>query len=302
MKSWPFLQSGDRVDIVAPASHGPRDRLEKGIQWLKAAGLKVHVPDQLIEPDLFFASDLKTQLLHFKEALYSEGKAIWCLRGGYGGMRLIPHLKKIKPPTKPKLFVGYSDATALHLFLQQEWKWPTLHARNIGQLDLESPATDLTLLRDLILRNKTKLVFDGLQPLNAAARQRGMIEAPLTGGNLKLLQCSIGTSWEMKCSGKILFMEDVGERGYAVHRMLEQLRQAKLLRPKALVLGDFTEGEEKDGKDLTMAALERIADEVDFPVVTGLPCGHHPDRNSPLPFGIKAALKLGSKAQLTSVC
>jgi muramoyltetrapeptide carboxypeptidase len=302
MKPWPFLQPGDRIDIVAPASHGPQHRLERGVQWLEAAGLTVHVPERLVDPDLFFASDLKTQLLHFKEALSSESKAIWCLRGGYGGMRLIPYLTKIKPPSKPKLFVGYSDATALHLFLQQEWKWPTLHARNIGQLDLASPATDLNVLRDLILGKKTKLVFDGLKPLNAAARKRGTIEAPLTGGNLKLLQSSVGTAWEVRPAGKILFMEDVGERGYAIHRMLEQLRQAKLLKPKALVLGDFTEGQEKDGKDFTLEAIQRIADEVDFPVLSGLPCGHHPDRNSPLAFGVKASLKLGSRARLTSVC
>lgn len=302
MKAWPFLKSGDRVDIIAPASHGPRDRLERGARWLEEAGLTVHIPDRLIEPDLFFASDIKTQLLQFKDALVSDSKAIWCLRGGYGSMRLIPYLQKIKPPTKPKLFVGFSDATALHLFLQQEWKWPTLHARTISQLDPQSTAPDLGLLKDFIFGKKTKLVYDGLKPHNAAAKKSGTIEAPLTGGNLKLLQSSIGTPWELKSTGRILFFEDVGERGYAIHRMLEQLRQAKLLKPKALVVGDITEGQEKDGNDFTMSAIQRFADEVDFPVFSGLPCGHHIERNSPLAFGIKASLKLGSQGRLTSVC
>jgi muramoyltetrapeptide carboxypeptidase len=301
MKSWPFLRAGDRVDIIAPASHGPLDRLAKGKAWLEAAGLTVHVPEKLIDPDLFFASELHAQVSQLQDALSSESRAIWCLRGGYGSMRLIPLLKKIRPPTKPKLFVGFSDVTALHLFFQQEWKWPTLHGRTIGQLAVDGNSPELEELRQVLFGEVKKCDYTGLVPLNAAARKAGTIEGTMAGGNLKLLQTSIGTPWELRPQGKLLFIEDVGERGYSIHRMLEQLRQAKLLRPRALLVGDFTEGVEKDGSDKTMDAIQRIADEVDFPVMSGFHSGHHPDRNRPMPLGVKGTLRLGKNPRLTSV-
>ena len=92
-------------------------------------------------------------------------------------------------------------------------------------------------------------------------------------------------------------MEDVGERGYALDRMLEQLWQAGILSkgPRALVLGDFIDGTEKDGRDLTGIALKRFADRAPYPVFKGMKCGHG-DINFSLPFHTNAEL---SKRTLT---
>ena len=127
------------------------------------------------------------------------------------------------------------------------------------------------------------------------------LEGTILGGNLRIIQSSLGTSWEIKPKGKIVFIEDVSERGYSVDRMLEQLHQAKILDKdiKALLVGDFTEGLEKNGQNLISSALKRFADRVDYPVVSGLPCGHAKNSNAPLPFNTHAKLILGKLCQLT---
>jgi muramoyltetrapeptide carboxypeptidase len=110
----------------------------------------------------------------------------------------------------------------------------------------------------------------------------------------------LGTPWQIKAQGKILFLEDVSERGYSVDRMLEQMIQSGHLRddPAAIIFGSFTEGLEKNGTDLVPKALERFAQRVDYPVLAGLPCGHGPYENYPLPFNTPAALLTGEENKL----
>ncbi len=301
-KSWSFLRPGDLVDVIAPASHAPPEKLLPGVRWIHQLGLGARVPPDLIRPDVFFASPLEVQLSHLRAALLSESRAIWCLRGGYGSMRLIPHLIKQVPPKRPKLFIGFSDITALHLFFTQQWNWPVIHGRTISQMHPDLAHTpDRKLLADLILGRKGEHTFRGLIPMNAAARIRSEIQGTITGGNLRILQSSLGTSWELRARGKILFIEDVGERGYSVDRMLEQLIQAKIIDKglKALVFGDFTEGREKDGTELVSLALERFAQRVPYPVLRGLPAGHDTETNFPVPFNTPCLLTLGRSAKLS---
>lgn len=300
-KKWDFLKRGDIVDIIAPASHSPDLKLGQGLDWIKSLGLIPRVFDGMIQPDAFFAAPLETQLLQLQEALYSDSKAIWCLRGGYGSMRLIPFLKKMRPPKRPKLFVGFSDITSLHLYFNQAWGWPTIHGRTISQLSPElGNSHDRKILKKLIFGQLDEMIFKGLRPLNEAARDEQTITGKITGGNLRILQSSLGTDWELKAKGKILFIEDVSERGYSIDRMLEQMVQAKIIHKglKALVVGDFTGGQEKDGVNFTETALKRFAQRVDYPVLKGLPCGHGDKFNYPLPFETSAVLNLGKKSEL----
>jgi muramoyltetrapeptide carboxypeptidase len=299
---WNPLSIGDTVDVIAPASHAPLDKLQAGVRWLESLGLCPNVPQEIITPDIFFSAPLKLQMEHLKAALYSEAKAIWCLRGGYGSMRLIPHLEKMRPPKKPKLFIGFSDITALHLFFNQRWNWPTIHGRTISQLSLsESKTPDREEMKKLIFGELPEKTFRKLRPLNLAAQKEKIIEGKIVGGNLRIIQTSLGTTWEIDTKNKILFIEDIGERGYSVDRMLEQLHQAKLIdkKLKALVIGDFTGGDEADGSNLIQEALERFASRVPYPVIQGLPVGHDPHLNFPLPFNTRCQIELGKKINLT---
>jgi len=301
-QSWETLLPNDIVNIVAPASASTEEKIEHGLRWLKNIGLIPSHPKDMIQTDLFFAAPLEQQWEHFKAALYSDAKVIWCLRGGYGSMRLIPFLEKLIPPKKPKLLIGFSDITALHIFFNQKWNWPTLHGRTISQLhpDWEKNEEHHQLI-DLLYGKIDEVSYSNLTPLNDAAKKSGTIEGTITGGNLRLIQTSLGTPWEIKPKEKMLFIEDVSERGYSIDRMLEQLLQAKILNAdlKALLIGDFTEGLEKNGQNLIPQALQRFADRVNYPVIMGLPCGHAKGSNAPLPFNTPAQLTLGAQAHLS---
>ncbi len=301
-KVWDFLKKGDIVDIIAPASHSPDFKIGSGLEWIESLGLTPRVPKNLIKPDAFFASSLESQFEHLKEALYSDSKAIWCLRGGYGSMRLIPLLKKIRPPKKSKFFIGFSDITSLHLYFNQAWGWPTIHGRTISQLSPELAGTrDRKELKKILFGEVDQVVFKNLKPLNEAARVEKVISGKIVGGNLRILQSSLGTDWELQAKNKILYIEDVSERGYSIDRMFEQMIQAKIIDKglKAIVLGDFTGGLEKDGKDLSHVAFKRLAERVPYPVVKGMLAGHGA-LNFSVPFNTTSKLSLGKKIELTS--
>jgi muramoyltetrapeptide carboxypeptidase len=300
-KTWSVLKKNDIVDIIAPASNTPPARFEDGLSWIKDIGLIPRVPEGMLQTDLFFAAPLEVQLKLLTEALHSDSKAIWCLRGGYGSMRLIPHLLKIKPPKKPKLFIGFSDITSLHLFFAQEWKWPVIHGRTLSQMHTKMDSPDRNLLRDIILGTKNETTYENLISMNEHALAEKTLTATITGGNLRMVQSSLGTKWQLIAKNKILFLEDVSERGYSMDRMLEQLIQAKIIHKnlKAVVFGDFTEGKEKDGTDLTIKAMERFAARVPYPVLRGLQAGHGTEFNYPIPFNTPCELRLGKSAQLS---
>jgi muramoyltetrapeptide carboxypeptidase len=300
---WNYLQPGDMVDIIAPASSAPNEKLPLGVEALKEWNLIPRVPKGMIEPSEFFAAPLERQFEQLKGALHSDSKAIWCLRGGYGSMRLIPLLKKIKPPKKPKLFIGFSDITALHLYFNQVWKWPTIHGRTISQMDpVKLQTADRVALRSALFGEMEEVSFENLIPLNALAKKKKTISGEIIGGNLRLLQTSLRTDWELKAKGKILFIEDVSERGYSIHRMLEQLVQAKIIHSglKALVIGDFTEGHEKDGKDHSQIAFNEFSERLPYPVLKGLPCGHGTQLNYALPFQSPTKVFLGESPRLVA--
>jgi len=299
---WESLKQGDIIDIIAPASHTPAERLKEGMDWLNSLGLITRVNPRIVSPDLFFSAPIEEQLHQLKSALYSDSKAIWCLRGGYGSMRLIPHMLKWRPPKKPKLFIGFSDITSLHLYFNQTWGWPTLHGRTVSQLSHKLKSPDRAELVKIIFGKMTEKTFKKLTPLNESALKNDqIIKGKMIGGNLRILQSSLGTKWQLEAKNKILFIEDVAERGYSVDRMLEQLHQARIIDkgPKALIIGDFTEGKERDGKDLTLDALARFAARVKYPVLKGLPCGHGAVHNHAIAFNTNCELITGKRSSLT---
>ncbi|MFZ4714300.1 MAG: LD-carboxypeptidase [Bacteriovoracaceae bacterium] len=288
------------IDIVAPASHCTQEELMASIEWLKREGFTPRIGKDIIKPDLFFASNLKNQTAQMKKAISAkDSDFIWCLRGGYGSMRLIPELSKMAKPKKEKIFLGFSDVTSLHLFFTQKWKWKTYHGPNFSGIGKKDQlAQDVKEVVHLLNGEQYNPLFDGLIPMNKAAEKKSLIKGSITGGNLRVVQASLNTIQQIKPKGKILFFEDIGERGYAVHRMLEQLQQAGLFKGvQAMVLGDFNDGLEKDGKDRKMEALSRFASSVSFPVLSGLPCGHD-KLNRILPFHQKCTLETGKNSKL----
>lgn len=290
------------IDIIAPASKCTDDTFKQGLSWLKQHKFIPHFGKDIVLSEDFFASSLKNQLADFKNAINNpDSDIIWCLRGGYGSMRLIPELKKLKKPKKKKIFLGFSDITALHLFLTQEWNWPTYHGPTLSQIAAKNQkAVDTLEVLELFKTGKLKNhQFKNLIPLNKYAKKDLEVTGKITGGNLKIVQTSLQTGYDIDTKNKIVFFEDVGERGYSIDRMLDQLYIAGKLKKniKAVIFGDLSEGEEKDGNDLTNVAIRRFSERVDYPVLKGLPCGHT-SLNRILPFNQQCTLSLGKKLTL----
>lgn len=296
MQKLPVLKAGDSVELIAPASRCS-DELALGAKKLLTSwGLHCIIAEDIFGKDLLCANTDKERFRHLENAFQNpETKAIICVRGGYGSMRLIPNLKKIKPPTQSKLFIGMSDITALNLYLSQEWGWPIVHgAPALDKFSSES----LEALKSLLFGQSNEIDFVG-KPLNSLAEKNQIIETTITGGNLCLVQASIGTSWQIAPQNKIILLEEIGERGYRVDRMLEQLCQANLFSAaKAIIFGDFINGKEPNGTSLIQPVLERFARTCEVPVVQVIGVGHG-NTNFPIPLGTKVSLQLGQKIKAT---
>lgn len=295
MHRLPKLKPGDSIEIIAPASRCSDEVIDDLKALLTSWELNCIVNDRIFGNDLLCANTDEIRFKSLKNALqHSETKAIICARGGYGSMRLIPALREITPPISPKLFIGMSDTTALHLFLEQQWQWPTIH----GSLarDKFSPES-IASLKTILFGEVEQVERFGL-PLNVHAEKNKIIEATITGGNLSLVQTSIGTVWQMNGKNKFIFLEEIGERGYRVDRMLEHLCQATIFeKATAIFFGDFTEGNEPNGSSLLQPVLERFAQSCKIPVVQITGIGHA-YTNLPLPLGTRAQLHMGSKIRL----
>lgn len=296
---WKPLEPGDIVDIVAPASHCAPERLDGAIRFLIEWGLKPRVPQRIFGKDVICANTDEIRFDQLVNALSAQdSKAVWCLRGGYGSNRLVPELLKMRVPKgQPKLFIGLSDITTLNLYLNQIWKWPTIHGPMLDRLGRgETKLVYLRELRNIFFGKTAEIQFKNLKPLNEAARVTSRISGVVTGGNIVTLQSSLGTDLPWETRGKILFMEEIGERGYRVDRILEHFRQAgRLEKARAIVLGDFTGGEEPDGKSRAPKVIRRFASELHIPVFSGIQSGHGTIQR-PVPLGTPSILEIGEKS------
>lgn len=297
MLKLPFLKIGDHVDIIAPASRCTNDQLTALKKLLESWQLNCVIADNIFGDDPFCANTDEMRLTQLVDALTNtKTKAIICARGGYGSMRLIPALSKIATPKSPKLFVGMSDTTALQLYLQQQWQWPTIHGASAP--DRFSPES-IASLKSILFGDVKHINFTGLRALNPPAQKNNSIESCIVGGNLSLVQAGIGTSWQLDGRDKIILLEDTGERGYRVDRMFQHLTQAGIFKDAAaILLGDFNEGNEPNGISLVEHAIHRFAQSCQLPVVQVKGVGHD-YINFPLPLGTSSTLKLGNEITLT---
>ena len=261
------------IKIISPASGVSPEKMAK---LQRISNLNVDIPSMVINRDLpFHASGDNERFEQLKNALYDESinTILWTLRGGYGSARLIDRLRLLSKPAHEKIFIGFSDNTALHLFLSQQWHWQTIHAAGFAQiLDPDQDPENYMRVAEIIAGNLPVPFISNLKPLNDAATAVNSVKGRLTGGNLTIVESSIGTPWQIQTERKIVFLEEVGEKGYRIDRSLNHLRQAGLLKDvNAILLGEFSH--ENEHKDINIA-LERFAKETDIPIYKTEQFGH----------------------------
>lgn len=292
-KSWEPVVKGDIVEMVAPASRCSEYELKSAIKTVESLGLTPRLPANIFDGSHPILSNTDQNRFKFlKSALLAkDSKLIWCLRGGYGSIRLIPQLAELKSPRQVKLLVGLSDISTLHNFVNQNWGWPSLHGPMLGTFH-ERSQEEKTEVLNIIFGKQSSVTFQNLIPLNLAAEKAATIVAPVTGGNLMTVQSSQGTPWAFHSKNSIVFFEEINERGYRIDRLMVSLLQSGYFKQaKAIVLGDFLGGEEPDGKNFVENVLSAFAKELKIPVLKGLRSGHGDLRRS-VPFATEASLDL----------
>ncbi|GFN24213.1 S66 peptidase family protein [Thermanaeromonas sp. C210] len=280
------LEPGDSIGIVAPA--GPlwdEAYLLRGIERLQSWGFRVVLNRPLQAGEGYLAGSDEERLAEL-EAMFAspEIKALICLRGGYGSLRLLPHLHYALIRSHPKIFVGYSDITALHLAIVQEAGLVVFHGPMIyPELGGHLTSYTKTSLLSMLTGSPGSFTVRPL-PGKALAVSPGRARGRLIGGNLSLLVSTLGTPFEIDTRGAILFWEEVDEPAYRVDRMLTQLRLAgKLSAAAGIAVGECI-----GCGDLEELLRDRLAP-LGIPCLYGLPCGHGTDIAT-LPLGVYATL------------
>ena len=288
------LKTGDIVDIIAPSSAPQDNQWKKGLKILQSWGLKPRMAKGAISSWLFHSHTNKKRLAFLNQAFSCKDSfAVWMLRGGYGLQKLMSSfIKGNAKKESSKLFIGYSDSTALHLYLNGR-NQKTVHAPHVCELpDLSK--SHLSHLKNILFGMKKEIVFKDLSLPGKTAKKT--LKAPIVGGNLSLLSSSVGTAWFPDFKPHFLFIEDVNEEAHKIDRMLHHLFYSGFLKKvKALLFGYFSPF---SNRFFRSNILKSFSDVCSVPMVFGLPCGHNRN-NQPLPFKTPARLIIqGDKAEL----
>ena len=291
------LFPGARVALVAPASAVPEEKLQPALEYVRSLGL-----EPVVYPSCFFSGrDGYLAACDYQRAkdindAFSDHAidGIWCIRGGYGGHRILPLLNAEQIRSNPKWFGGYSDVTALHTFFNQICGFETYHC-TMPSTEPNPDAFTMKYLKDALFGSLsgTLTVPDGQNPKTLVS---GHAAGVLCGGNLSLLAASLGTPWEIDTKDKILFLEDIGEKTYRVDSMLTQLRNAGKFRDCAgIILGAWTDcPPEYPEKTLLLPEIfEQLIVPAGKPAVMDVACGHVLPTLS-LPLGRRCVLEADS--------
>jgi muramoyltetrapeptide carboxypeptidase len=299
------LQPGDTVGLITPSSYvSDPDELDFTRRFCEFFKLKIKVGKNVGQRYGYLAGTARQRVddLH---AMFSDPdvRGVFCIRGGYGSAQMLDKIDYDLIRRNPKIFLGYSDITALH----------TAIGRRAGLVTFHGPVS-LSHLSEWSQQHLQKALFetaplgaqtnppDGnpLQPRHTMRTVRaGTARGPLVGGNLTLLSTTLGTPFEVETAGRILLMEDIGEDIYRIDRMLTQLRLAgKLQAAAAIVIGECKDCP-PPGHDSAYSlgeVIDYLLGDLGIPVLYGLSFGHTTDQVT-IPLGVTASLD-AAKQQL----
>jgi muramoyltetrapeptide carboxypeptidase len=300
------LKQGDTVAIIAPSSGVSKEDLDFAVQNMADLGLKTKLGKSVSKVNGFLAGTDEERLddLHWAFADKTID-AVWCVRGGYGATRFLPNIDFKIIKNNPKIFIGYSDITALHTAIYQNCGLVTFHGPVAASTfsDYAKKHVVNTLMNPTT-PYKIELSPDNIAKESVAFKTevitKGKVKGKLIGGNLSLLTAMAGTPFGLRdTKGKLLFIEDVGEKPYRLDRMFVQLKQSINLRElSGIALGIFTDCDAPDDKSQTV--IDVVKDQLGslgIPVIYGLSFGHIRDQFT-LPIGVEAELDT-EKATIT---
>ena len=295
----PHAVPGDaQVAVVSPASTPQPERVERGLAALRALGLAPQTAEHILtRGPLFFAGTAQMRLSDLHHAFADDAlRAIFSTRGGYGSNYLLDGLDLDLIAESAKPFIGYSDLTALHLWLLDQIQLPAFHGPMLSADFARQDGVHLASLQAALSgKPYTVGTQEGLRTLHPG-RARGT----LYGGCLSILVALLGTPFEPQTEGKLLFLEDVSAKPYQIDRMVWQLRQAgKLDGVRGIVFGEMLDCVSPGAPaELLDEVILRAFEDFSGPIAIGLRSGHVSRQNVTLTLGVEAELTVQEEARL----
>ena len=283
------LNPGDTIGVVAPAGPFDARQFDQGINVLKSMGYAINVPENIQRADGFLSGS-DSHRASFINELFSDVsvKGIICARGGYGSMRILDRIDYETIRKHPKVFIGFSDITALLVTIYNRCELVTFHGPVVTSLEKAGQETVMSL----------RHAIAGDQPVKVAAKHAtvirpGLCSGVVLGGNLATLCHLLGTSFMPDLTDSILFLEETNEAPYRIDRMLFQMQMAGCFDGvKGMVLGTFNHCGQGDE---IIDVVARMFRQQDFPVLAGFDIGHG-QPNLTLPIGAWATLDTVSQS------
>ena len=304
------LKPGDTIGLITPSTYvSDPDRLALTERTIRYFGLTPKFAPNVKKRDGYLGGTVRERVADL-HAMFSdpEVRGVFCIRGGFGSAHLLEEIDYGLIGRNPKIFLGYSDITAMHLAIHRKTGLTTFH----GPVPLSrfTKYTQEHFRRALFETKPLGMLTnppdsDALRPSHTLRTIRpGKARGPLMGGNLTLLSTTLGTPYEIDTKGKVLFIEDVDEQPYSIDRMLTHLKLAgKLDAAAGIVFGECADCKPREFRPSFESnfslgeILDRILGNLKIPVFTGLTIGHTDDQLT-LPLGVMATLD-ADKGQLT---
>jgi len=298
LRKFRALRPGSAVAIVAPSSPFKREAFDAGCRELERLGLHPVFDDSVFETAPMVAGSPRARAAAFTRAWQRDDvDAVMAVRGGYGSMELLPLLDADIFRRRSLAFVGYSDTTSLHVWLNGHLGFTSVHGPMLeGRLELGESAYDAaSFLASLSDTPLGELAPDGLETV-----WPGEVRGPLVGGTLTSICTSLGTPHQFQPpADAVLFIDEVDERPYRLRRLLEHLRQSGTLdQVAAYVFGQLPRCDEPGGRVTARQVVEDFARERAKPTLIGFPSGHTTTPLVTLPFGVATQVLATSRPAL----
>ena len=294
-KSPPRLKKGDTIALIAPGSSIPEEKISKARNNLESMGFLVKEGKYIREKNGYLAGKDHERIADIHWAFSdSSVNGVWCIRGGYGCTRLLPYLDYKLIKKNPKVLIGYSDITALHMAIFKETGLSSFHGP-VGSSEF-TPYT-VEQAQNILLSNQDTYKVPPFKPAQIEIFSPGKAEGELIGGNLSLISAMCGTKYLPSAKGKIVLLEDIDEKPYRIDRMLVQLEQAwNLKKARGILLGEFVDCDSDSDRSLTLQeTLENHFKKIHIPVMYKVPLGHI-DNQATYPIGIKTEIDTTTKS------
>ncbi|MBS1800848.1 MAG: LD-carboxypeptidase [Acidobacteria bacterium] len=286
------LRRGATLAVISPASTPKRELVGRGLAELEALGYRVKLGRHaLANGPLYYAGSLRDRLEDLHSAFADpDVDGVICTRGGWGSAELLPHLNVDLVRANAKAFIGYSDHTSLHSWLQNEVGVVSFYAPMVASDLAREHGVDLPSWQHAFYGDDSWTLgpADGLRVM-----QSGLATGELMGGCISILAEALGTPYAPHLEGSILFLEDIGTKPYQWDRLLLHLRYSgRLNGVRGIVFGDMEQCVGEEEQALLERALKHGLRGFEGPVAVGLRCGHVNGANVSLPLGVSVTLDL----------